>query len=108
MIILGSFSEGKETSQPLQGLLELRTGNSIAGFNEGPPWARGASPAGRPALALPPCRIREVQVRTLSAGTAPGALPSCHLLVTFMSRHVDVAIKIREFQQIAQGHTASR
>lgn len=36
MIALGSISEGETTSQPLQGLLELRTGNKTTGFSGEP------------------------------------------------------------------------
>lgn len=47
MLALDSSSGGGESSRPLQGFLGLRTENSTAGFNEGPPWVRDA--VGEPA-----------------------------------------------------------
>lgn len=49
MLTLDSSSGGGEASQPLQGVLGLRTDNSTAGFNEGPAWVRDAIQVREPA-----------------------------------------------------------
>lgn len=82
MLTLDSSSGGGESSWPLQGFLGLRTENSTAGFNEGPPWVRDASQAGEPAT-LQDSRCAGEDL--FFAGTASPALHSS------MDCQVDVA-----------------
>lgn len=64
---MGSVSEGEEASQPVQGLLERRTGNGTVGFNEEPLEERDPRLADGSTLALPPCGIQEGELRIPSA-----------------------------------------
>lgn len=85
MIDLGSISEGETDFQSLQDLLELSTGNRIAGFSGETLEEGNASPVERSALALHPCGIQEMLgANRLCASTAPGALR----LSTFCHPHV--------------------
>lgn len=82
MLTLDSSSGGGEASQPLEGLLGLRTDNSTAGFNEGPAWVRDAIQEGEHATLQD---SRGACEDLLFAGTAPPALHSS------MKCQVDVA-----------------
>lgn len=75
LIGLGSISEGETDFQLLQALLELSTGNRIAGFSGETLEEGDASPVEISALALRPCGIQEVLCdNLLCTSTTPGAL----------------------------------
>lgn len=105
---VGSVSEGEEASQPVQGLLERRTGNGTVGFNEKPPEERDPRLADGSTLALPPCGIQEGELRIPSAWAlllvpcTPPPSPFSHRITEMCQ------LRMWEFQPLTHGHTASR